>query len=183
MRTESGARAKQQAPTLYPFWIGARARPGNGRRAKGQPPGDQTMVQQEIGLSLNDQPVPTLVRKSPPPPPDTPPPPHVGERGPRAAPPPHPHYPPPPPQAPPPVTATARVLAADTDITNIATVAVGTGTGQQITNPQSNVRSGAAVATPVPTMTEWQRLIMILLVMAVALTFIGRIARQQRRES
>ena len=72
------------------------------------------------------------------------------------------------------VTATARVVAANTDIVNTATVSGGTGTGQQITNPQSNVSSGGAEAKQVPTLAQWQQFALILLLICIAAHFITR---------
>jgi len=76
------------------------------------------------------------------------------------------------------VTASARVLAANTDIVNTATISGGTGTGLQITNPQSNISSGAAQAMAVPTLAEWQRLLLVLLLMSTALYFMSRYSFQ-----
>ena len=80
------------------------------------------------------------------------------------------------------VTATARVVAANTDIVNTATVSggTGTGTGQQITNPQSNVSSGGAEAKEVPTLAEWQRFVLILLLMSIAAYFTTRYGYRRR---
>ena len=78
------------------------------------------------------------------------------------------------------VNATARVVAAKADIVNTATVSTGTGTGQQITNPQSNIKSGAPEVKQVPTMAQWQRAILILLLMAAAIYYLRRYHRLRR---
>lgn len=70
------------------------------------------------------------------------------------------------------VNATAQVVAANADIVNTATVSTGTGTGQQITNPQSNISSGAAEVEPVPTLEQWQRIILVLMMISAAIYYL-----------
>ncbi len=79
------------------------------------------------------------------------------------------------------VNATARVLAANTEIVNTATVSVGTGPNQQITNPKSNITSGSVEAIPVPGLTQLYRVMLIMLVLLLALIFIRNSDRNGRR--
>ena len=81
------------------------------------------------------------------------------------------------------VNATARVLAANTEIVNTATVSVGTGPNPQTTNPKSNITSGSAEAEPVPGLTELYRVTLIMLVLLLALIFIRNSDRNGRRAS
>ena len=72
------------------------------------------------------------------------------------------------------VTATAKVLAANTVITNTATVSGGTGPDQQITNPQSNISSGPATPKSIPVMSSWLRYLMVILLLLVAMVYLRR---------
>ena len=70
------------------------------------------------------------------------------------------------------VTATAKVLAANTVITNTAAVSGGTGPDQQITNPQSNISSGPATPKSIPVMSNWLRYLMVILLLLVAMAYL-----------
>ena len=72
------------------------------------------------------------------------------------------------------VTATAKVLAANTVITNTAAVSGGTGPDQQITNPQSNISSGPATPKSIPVMSSWLRYLMVILLLLVAMAYLRR---------
>jgi len=80
------------------------------------------------------------------------------------------------------VSATARVLAANTEIVNTATVSVGLGPNQQVTNPKSNITSGS-VPEPIPGLNGMQRVMLSILMLLLALIFIRNSDRIGRRAS
>jgi hypothetical protein len=71
------------------------------------------------------------------------------------------------------VIATAVVTAADSEITNVATVSTGTGPSQQITNPQSSIHSGSTPEA-VPLMPPYSYLLLALAVLAAGLRAISK---------
>ncbi len=80
------------------------------------------------------------------------------------------------------VTATARVIAANADIVNTATVSSSTGPNQQITNPQSNIISGSAAPEEVPALSDWQHALLAVVLALLALTFINRYGQLRREQ-